>query len=337
MLGIPHSNLPVLVTGGAGFIGAVTVRRLIEDGHRVTVADNGNGSRHAAARRAITDAEWVDVDLHDVDLVDLMSGFAYVVHLAGRPGVQTSWRMGFVDHLHDNILVTQRVLEAAIVTRPRQVLLASSSSVYGDVPAGLVSEGAPLSPLSPYGVSKAATEMLMDAYVKRGVPAAALRLFTVYGRGQRPDMALHRIIDAGLGGPAFELRGSGRQVRDFTHVDDIAAAIAAVVGTSVDPGTVLNIGSGRPVELRALIAAVEHHLDRPVPVVKVAAAPGDPMRTAADTSLARTILGWTPTTTLEAGIADQVLHHQRRTAVRTGVADTSCAPNPAPVHAWRVA
>lgn len=314
MLGKPYSGSSILVTGGAGFVGAVAVRRLIDDGHRVTVADNGTGERHEAARSAVPEAEWVDVDLHDVDLAELMSGFTHVVHLAGRPGVQTSWGGGFVDHLQDNILLTQRLLEAAVAARPRQVLLASSSSVYGAMPAGLVSEAAPLNPLSPYGVSKAATEMLMAAYTTRGVPVAALRLFTVYGRGQRPDMALHRIIDAALGGPPFPLRGSGHQARDFTHVDDVAAAIGAAVQTPVSPGAVLNIGSGRPVELRTLISVVERQIGRQVPIVEVPASDGDPMRTAADATLATRLLAWSPSTALEAGVADQIDHQQRHVA-----------------------
>jgi UDP-glucuronate 4-epimerase len=299
----------VLVTGGAGFIGSVVSQRLVEAGHRVTVVDNGFDERHSRARLDLPDVRWVTKDLRTIDLFELFDGFEQVVHLAGQPGVQTSWGSGFGDHLTANTLLTQRILEAALVTRPERIVLASSSSVYGEVATGTAREDRPLSPMSPYGVSKAAAEQLMSAYVARGVQAVALRFFTVYGRGQRPDMALARIIDAALGGPIFELRGTGRQARDFTHVDDIAAATEAALFEPVLAGTICNVGAGNPVSLSALIEIVERQMERPVPTVRVMAADGDPGRTAADPTRAHELLHWWPAVELEAGIRDQLAHH----------------------------
>ena len=317
MLGNPKQSRRILVTGGAGFIGAVAARRLLDAGHEVTIADYGDSPRHERARAELGDAEWVTDDLLELDLVDLLEGFSHVVHLAGRPGVQTSWGEGFTDHLNLNPLLTQRLLEAAVVTQPDRLVLASSSSVYGDIGDGFAAETRPLRPLSPYGVSKAAVESLMGAYTARGVDAVALRFFTVYGRGQRPDMAIHRIIDAALGGPEFPLRGSGHQARDFTHVDDAATAIEAALFRSVDPGTTLNVGSGRPVPLLTLIKEVERHLGCRVPIMRVGEVSGDPSRTAADSSQAHRLLGWVATRALAEGVADQVRHHPERRAPAT--------------------
>jgi UDP-glucuronate 4-epimerase len=298
----------VLVTGGAGFIGAVVSRRLIDAGHDVVIVDKGTDARNDRARRSLPEACWITADLLTLDLVGFLDGVDCVVHLAGHPGVQASWGTGFEQHLSANTLLTQRLLEAALVAGPRRVVLASSSSVYGDIVDATASEDQPVRPLSPYGVSKAAVEQLMGAYVARGVEAVALRLFTVYGRGQRPDMALARIIDAALGGPAFALRGTGRQARDFTHVDDIAAAIDSALFRPIPAGTICNVGAGKPVPLRTLIEIVEWLIRRPVPTVRVAAADGDPVRTAADPARAHALLDWSPAVDLQDGIADQISH-----------------------------
>ncbi|MCB0993140.1 MAG: NAD(P)-dependent oxidoreductase, partial [Acidimicrobiales bacterium] len=121
------------MTGAAGFIGSAVSARLLDSGYAVVGVDNGCEPRHAAARARLDRVEWIAADVHTVDLVKLMRRCAHVVHLAGRPGVQTSWGSGFAGHLHDNTLMAQRVLEAAAVVGGTRVLLASSSSVYGDI------------------------------------------------------------------------------------------------------------------------------------------------------------------------------------------------------------
>jgi nucleoside-diphosphate-sugar epimerase len=250
--------------------------------------------------------EVIAADLATEPLRELLLGIDAVVHLAGRPGVQTSWSSGFDDHLRDNVAVTQRLLEVA---GGRRVVVASSSSVYGEIADGAASEDEPLRPLSPYGVSKVATEMLVHAYAARGVDVVALRYFSVYGRHQRPDMAVARIIDAAAGGRPFPLRGDGSQRRDLTHVDDVVAATLASLNASLAPGVVLNVGSGRPVSLRAVIAEVERQTGRTVPLRYEPAAPGDPARTAADRTRAERLVGWAPQVDLADGLADQIAAH----------------------------
>jgi nucleoside-diphosphate-sugar epimerase len=296
----------VLVTGGAGFIGTTLCRTLRDAGSRVTAVDRMPSARQRANAALLDGVNLVVADLHDLDLRRLLDGVDAVVHLAGQPGVQTSWAGGFDSHLRANVGLAQRVLEAALDVGVARVVVASSSSVYGEAAAcGPVDETVRPAPVSPYGATKAAMDLLVGAYAARGVPAVSLRYFTVYGRLQRPDMAIHRLLAAGLGGPPFPLRGDGRQVRDLTHIDDIVAGTVAAITAPLPAGAVVNLGSGMPVPLREVIACCAQVLGRPVPVTSVAAAPGDPARTWADIGRARRLLDWQPRVALAEGVADQ--------------------------------
>lgn len=301
-----------LVTGGAGFIGRTVVDRLLSAGHAVHVVDRATQARTRAALRDLASHPFADrlrvtrADLLDLDPTALLDDADVVVHLAGQPGVQSSWGTGFSDHVRDNVLVTQRLLEAAVATPVRRFVLASSSSVLGGAPDGPVDETTPPAPLSPYGVTKATVEQLAATYATRGVPTVALRFFTVYGRHQRPDMAVARMASALAEGPAFPLRGDGSQERDWTHVDDIADGVLAAAGRDLPHGTICNIGSGRPVSLREVLRLVGELAGRPVPIEEVPAVPGDPDRTWADTSLAADLLGHRARVSLRDGLHDQL-------------------------------
>ncbi|MET0458766.1 MAG: NAD-dependent epimerase/dehydratase family protein [Ilumatobacteraceae bacterium] len=307
----------VMVTGGAGFIGRSVCASLLAGGAHVRVVDTMPARRQQAAAAALGGAEIVGADLATAPLRELLLGVDAVVHLAGRPGVQPSWGGGFDDYVRHNVSVTQRLLEAV---GARRIVVASSSSVYGEVADGLADEDAPLRPLSPYGVSKVATEMLVHAYAARGADAVALRYYSVYGRDQRPDMAVARLLEAASTGRAFTLRGDGSQRRDLTHVDDVVRATLAALDAPLEPGTVINVGSGRPVALRDVIAEVERQMGVSVPLTTVPAEPGDPARTAADHARATALLGWRPLVDLAGGIADQLAHHRTYDAVAETVA-----------------
>lgn len=301
-----------LVTGGAGFIGRTVVDRLLSDGHAVHVVDRADQPRLRAGLRALASHRNADrlrvtrTDLAETDLRPLLDGVDTVVHLAGQPGVQSSWGDGFAAHVRDNVVVTQRLLEATLDAAVRRVVIASSSSVLRGAPDGPVDETVPPSPVSPYGVTKATVEQLAATYAARGMATVAMRFFTVYGRHQRPDMAVARMLDALDGGPAFPLRGDGSQQRDWTHVDDIAAGVVAAAGRDLAPGTICNLGSGNPVSLREVLRLTGELAGRPVPVHPVAPVPGDPARTWADTSRAAALLDWQPRVALRDGLADQL-------------------------------
>lgn len=287
-----------LVTGSSGFIGTTLAEQLVADGRVVRGID--------VRPRSCAGVDARIVDLVVDDLVPVLTGVDVVYHLAGRPGVQSSWGPGFADHGRDNIAATQRLLDAAVQAGVRRVVLASSSSVYGSTRAR-GDAGRPR-PTSPYGVSKLAAEHLAGVYGQLGLDVVILRLFTVYGPRQRSDMAIHRIIDAALGGPHFDLRGDGRQRRAFTYVDDVVAAARLAAGHQGLAGAVLDVGAPDDVSLADVIARVEAELTAPVPRRYVTRPPGDPEMIRPDLAPLRA-LGWEPRTRFAEGLARQI-HHQ---------------------------
>ncbi|HJS74588.1 MAG TPA: NAD-dependent epimerase/dehydratase family protein, partial [Vicinamibacteria bacterium] len=202
----------------------------------------------------------------------------------------------------NNILATQRLLEAAVGTRIRSFVFASSSSVYGDSAPLPMIEDIPLHPVSPYGVSKLAAERLCELYfVNHRVPTVSLRYFTVYGPRQRPDMAFHRLLKCALEGTPFHLYGDGGQTRDFTFVGDAVAATLAASERGL-LGAVYNIGGGSRVSMLEVIETVREVTGRKLEVVFSQKQKGDMRDTYADTSAARRELGYRPATTLREGL-----------------------------------
>ena len=304
-----------LVTGAAGFIGSNLTRNLLDSGWDVCGVDSLDDYYDPARKRAnVAGARessafhFVKGNLLRLDLSPLLDGVTVVFHQAGQPGVRSSWSTGFGDYTRNNIDVTQRLLEACRgSTDLERVVYASSSSVYGAAITFPVVEDDQPVPFSPYGVTKLAAEHLCRVYgANFGVPTVALRYFTVYGPGQRPDMAIYRLIEAAIEGTTFELFGDGRQIRDFTFVGDIVAANRAAVGADIEPGTIINVAAGGAESMEGLIGRVESAVGRPIHVERAVHQPGDVARTGADTSRARALLGWQPEVSLDEGIALQV-------------------------------
>ncbi|MEM1331842.1 MAG: NAD-dependent epimerase/dehydratase family protein [Actinomycetota bacterium] len=307
----------VLVTGAAGFIGRAVGRRLTDRGLSVVRLDRAVRAPYIADDDAAGHAD-IDVvadlaDLADAELDAVLSDVDAVIHLAGTPGVQTSWADGFQVHVRNNLVATQRLCESATRTGCGRLVVASSSSVYGHVDRDLARETDSLTPLSPYGASKAGAEHILGAYAARGLSVAALRYFTVYGPWQRPDMAIHRLFRSALGGPAFPLRGDGEQRRSFTFVDDVADATVRSVLRHT-PSGVFNVGGGEVVSVRDLIASIEELTGESLRIEQLPPAAGDPGRTAADVTRARDELGWEPTTGIADGLRAQWWWHLSRTS-----------------------
>jgi nucleoside-diphosphate-sugar epimerase len=320
-----------LVTGTAGFIGSHLAEALVRGGHRVRGVDAFTDTYPAEQKRAnviaLAGAPQVELVVRDLardDLAPLLDDVDAVVHLAGEPGVPGSWGTGFGVYVERNIVATQRLLEAATAAGVRRFVFASSSSVYGPEDKPLVEQAAPC-PLSPYGASKLAAEVLVGAYAhQRGLSTVALRYFSVYGPRQRPDMAAHRFIEALLDDRPIPVHGDGGQARDFTYVADVVAATVAALTAPAPPGTVLNVARGEPVEVRDLIALlaaelrVEPRIDHRPP------RPGDTPRTEGCAAAARSVLGWEPHTDLRTGLRRQLEWHVSR---RLGIsAPRSLAP-----------
>lgn len=307
-----------LVTGCAGFLGSHLVRAVLEREHEVVGVDAFTDYYPRSLKEVnLENAEgrpglsFVEMDLAEDALEPLLAGVDGIFHLAAQPGVRGSWGDSFAVYVRDNILVTQRLLEAAASTGVR-VVMASTSSVYGNAETYPTREDASPRPISPYGVTKLACEALARTYGEsHGLEVVALRYFTVYGPRQRPDMAFSRIVSALLDGQPFHVYGSGEQSRDFTYVDDaVAATIAAMDGGT--PGRIYNVGGGSETTLKDAIALLERLAGRPLDARYEPTAAGDVRRTAADTSLIRGELGWSPRTTLEEGLAAQLAAAQLR-------------------------
>ena len=324
-----------VVTGAAGFIGSHLVDLLVGRGRPVVGLDNLDPAYSPDQKRANLVAAgrrpWFRLEVGDLrcaDLAALFAGAETVYHLAARAGVQDSWGGGFAETWEVNVAGTQAVLEAALVAGVRRVVVASSSSVYGDTaaPGGQRT----VSPISPYGASKAACEHLAGAYARRGLDVVTLRYFTVYGPRQRPDMAMHRMFEAvGPAGEAFCRRGSGSQTREFTFVGDVVAATAAAGTEPAAAGRTFDVGGGVPASLNDLIAAIGKLAGAVVPIRTVARPAGDPQATSADGGPALQVLGWRPVTSLHQGLAEQWAWHRDRWASAAEPAPTRPRPLPA--------
>ncbi|MGH3244319.1 MAG: NAD-dependent epimerase/dehydratase family protein, partial [Spirillospora sp.] len=202
--------------------------------------------------------------------------------------------------------------------RGPKVIIASSSSVYGSAGRRPNREDDPLSPASPYAASKVEVERLAGLAARSGLRTVLLRYFSVYGPRQRPDMAFHRFAEAALDGRPLPVFGDGRRSRSFTHVRDVVAATLAAAAKELPSGIAVNVGHDEPVavtdaiELLTGVLGVQAKIRREAPVA------GDAERTWADTTRARRLLGWTATTGLADGLADQIAwHRELRAASRS--------------------
>lgn len=294
----------ILVTGAAGFIGTHLIRRLRADGHHVKAVDRLPSDGRAGIDRGAGQVLWHEGDLLEMDLSPLVAGVEYVIHLAGQPGVRESWQ-DFPRYSRGNIETTQRLLEALRgKKRLAKFLLASTSSVYGDAPMP-AREDRPVRPISPYGATKLAAEELCDLYSRvAGIPWLALRFFTVYGPGQRPDMAFTRWLTAVRDGRPLQLFGDGSQIRDFTYVADVVEATVRALFAPAR-NMAINVGGGSPVSVREVIATIQKVTGKNVPVQPLPMAPGDMKVTRADTARLRQELGFVPATGLADGLTRQ--------------------------------
>jgi nucleoside-diphosphate-sugar epimerase len=302
-----------VVTGAAGFIGSHLLRALVERGHDAVGWDAFTDYYDPALKEE--NARGLPVERVDLaaDTFDL-SGVDGVFHLAGQPGVR-SFGDVFPVYVRQNVLVSQRVFEAAVAVGAR-VVLASSSSIYGDAEAYPTPESAVGSPLSPYGITKLATEHLAYAYGREfGLDCVILRYFTVYGPRQRPDMAITKIVACLAEGRSFELYGDGTQSRSFTYVDDAVEATTMAM-EKAPAGSIYNVGGGVEASMLEAIEVLAGTAGRRLELVRAPRREGDAGRTAADTTRIRADLGWEARTPLEQGLAAQWRWAADRVAAR---------------------
>jgi len=298
-----------LVTGVAGFIGSHLAEALVDRGEEVIGVDSfldyySRELKEANLALLVESPRFtlIEKPLQHMDLEVLLARVEVVYHLAAQAGVRASWGKDFSIYTDNNILATQRLLEAAVRRPPTAFVYASSSSVYGDVTELPMRESSPLNPVSPYGVSKLAVEKLCYLYsANHAVPTVGLRYFTVYGPRQRPDMAFHRLFRGARDGEEFPLFGDGLQTRDFTYVSDAVQATLAAADRG-RPGSVYNIGGGARVSLLEVFREVESITGVKLRLRREPAQKGDMRDTYADTTAALTDLDYRARVGLRQGL-----------------------------------
>ncbi|HXP34303.1 MAG TPA: GDP-mannose 4,6-dehydratase [Chthoniobacterales bacterium] len=303
--------MKILVTGGAGFIGSHLVEKLLADGHDVAILDDFNDFYDPQIKRDNIAAVANQIAVHDVDLrngekvteVFRREKFNAVAHLAARAGVRPSIQQPQL-YYDTNVAGTLHLLEGARTSGVQRFIFASSSSVYGAAKKVPFSEEEHLTQtLSPYAATKIGGEFLCSTYSHLyKLRIVALRYFTVYGAGQRPDLAIHQFTRRIHAGQPIDQFGDGTTRRDYTYIDDIIQGTMAALKYDGPMFDVFNLGESETIQLKGLIAAIEKALGKKAKINRLPEQPGDMPLTCADISKARKFLNYNPKTRFEDGL-----------------------------------
>ena len=288
----------VVVTGGSGFIGRAVVRAFLARGLPVTVVDRLPFPEPEVGVRVVTG------DLRDASVraAAVTAQTAGIVHLAALTSVLKSVEQP-ERTFADNVLVTQELLELARKQGVKRFLLASTNAVIGDVGTATITPDLPLRPLTPYGATKAACEMLLSGYSGAyGMTTCALRFTNVYGPGMsHKDSFVPRLMRAALAGTGVKIYGDGLQCRDLVHVDDVVRAIALAWESGYSGRAI--VGAGRSVSVLELVAAARAVTGAELPVEHVPAPSGEMPAVVVDISASAETIGYRPEVSLEDGLA----------------------------------
>jgi len=292
------------VTGGAGFLGAALVNRLVEQGHRVRVLDDlSAGDQSRLDSRAI----FTRGDTRDIPkLWTLLKGVDCVYHLAARVSVPESILYP-VEYNEVNVGGTVSLMTAVRDARVKRVVFTSSGAAYGEQPEQPVHETARLKPESPYAVSKMAAEGYVLALgALWGIETVILRIFNAYGPGQSipPTHApvIPKFLKQILGGGSLVIYGNGKQSRDFVYISDVVDALVAAAKASSVNRAVINVGSGQEVTINAVVETIERVTGRTAHRLYNETESGGVSRLVADVALAREKLHFRPKADLETGL-----------------------------------
>jgi UDP-glucuronate 4-epimerase len=301
----------ILLTGGAGFIGSNTLNALVKAGHSIVVIDDFNdyynpvfkeeniapfinNSSVKIYRGSITDFPFLQN-------IFLNEKFDAVIHLAARAGVRPSIANPKL-YQEVNVVGSENLLELCKEHGIKKFIFASSSSVYGNQTKVPFSETDEIVPISPYAETKKSLELLAYSYhLLYEMSCIGLRFFTVYGEKGRPDMAPYLFTEKLLKGEEIQKFGDGSTRRDYTYIDDIVEGILRCLDVQVGY-EIINLGNNSPVSLNEFIALLEKITGQKAKIKKLGMQPGDVNVTYADITKAKTILHWSPKTSLEEGL-----------------------------------
>jgi UDP-glucuronate 4-epimerase len=296
-----------LITGVSGYIGGALARQMLADGAYVCGVDRDPMPADLRAHERFAGRQQ---DLTEPIPDDVLDAVSVVFHLAASTGVSSSWGSEFQRYVEDNIVATQ-VLMSSLNGRKgiRRIVVASSGSVYGDGPRKVVTEEAMPQPHSPYAVTKKSAEDVCMAYSRNfDMPIVCLRLFYVVGPGQRPDVIVHKMIDAALRSGKVEIWGRPDEVgRDFVTVDDVVRAFIAAADPASDAlGQYVNIGSGSLTTLREVGDLIAELCGVQFATELQPARPGYINGSPAGIARASKLLDWEPRVSLEDALERQV-------------------------------
>ncbi len=305
----------ILVTGGAGFIGSQLIRSIFRNNPeaQITCIDNFDLFYPEAIKRKqispflpLPGFRLLELDLAEHTAAELDALIPQtvdcIVHLAAKAGVRPSIEDP-EGYLRANMWGLQHLLDFARLRGIQQFVFASSSSVYGVNPNLPWREDEKLMPISPYAMTKLSGEMMGYVYHKLyGIRFIALRFFTVYGPGQRPDLAIHSFARKIMNAEPIRMYGKGDSSRDYTYIDDIVQGIVAAMDYKESGFEIINLGNSETVSLRELIAAIEKHCGRKAIIEQWPEQPGDVPHTYADISKAKKLLNYQARVSLEEGL-----------------------------------
>jgi UDP-glucuronate 4-epimerase len=317
---MPSGGDKILLTGGAGFIGSHVAEALLRQGKQLVIVDTLDDfyspdwkQANLADVRRVGSFEFVAADICEADQIRKIMERTrpdVIVHLAARAGVRPSIQY---PRLYErvNIAGTVNLLELCREFGVRRFLFASSSSVYGATSIAPFRETHfELRPISPYGATKLAGELICYTYAHLyGIETICLRFFTVYGPRQRPDLAIHKFVGLIEKGKPIPIFGDPTCGRDYTYVDDTVSGVLAALSFHLDgtngkiPFEVFNLGNSNPVKLEELVALLERSTGRKVIRDPRAAQPGDVPLTWADNTKSERLLGYRPTIRIEEGLS----------------------------------